>query len=187
MFASDLTGIETMTQSVLEMAKDLVMAQIQAGALLSEDMHKELQKTYASLMELKAREESGDVSPVPATGPVQLSSHDGEAATEQPRWKKSIKKYTIECLECGIPYKQLSVRHLKDHNLDTRSYRAKYGIPRMQPLSARATTAIRKEIVQRSRPWEKAPTFKKAQALKAGTKASIKTHKSRRKVTAKAS
>ena len=42
-----------MPPSVLEMAKDLVMAQIQAGALPIEDMQYELQKTYASLIELK--------------------------------------------------------------------------------------------------------------------------------------
>ena len=52
-----------MAQSLLEMAKDLVMAQIQAGTLPPEDMHKELQRTYACFMELKAREESGSLGP----------------------------------------------------------------------------------------------------------------------------
>jgi len=78
-------------------------------------------------------------------------------------WRKSITKHTVMCLECGQSYKQLSVRHLKEHGLDGRSYRVKYGIPRTQPLSAKKTIALRKEIVQRARPWEKAPTFLKAQ------------------------
>jgi len=47
--------------------------------------------------------------------------------------------------------------------LDGRSYRVKYGIPRTQALSAKETTSRRKEIVKKSRPWEKAPTFLKAQ------------------------
>ena len=49
-----------MAQSVIEMAKDLVMAQIQVGALPREEMHKELQKTYASLIELKNKEDAGE-------------------------------------------------------------------------------------------------------------------------------
>ena len=49
-----------MAQSVLEMAKDLVMAQIQVGAMPPEEMHKELQKTYASLIDLKTKEDAGE-------------------------------------------------------------------------------------------------------------------------------
>jgi predicted transcriptional regulator len=70
---------------------------------------------------------------------------------------------TTMCLECGQSLKQLSVRHLKEHGLDGHSYRAKYGIPRTQALAAKETTLKRKEIVQRSRPWEKALTYVKAQ------------------------
>jgi predicted transcriptional regulator len=81
-------------------------------------------------------------------------------------WKKSIKKHEIVCMVCGAPFKQLSVKHLKDHGLDARSYRLQFSIPRTQPLSAKETTAMRKEIVQQSRPWEKAPTYRKAQERK---------------------
>ena len=49
-----------MPQTILEMAKDLVMAQIQAGALPPDEMHKELQKTYASLVDLRIKEELGE-------------------------------------------------------------------------------------------------------------------------------
>jgi hypothetical protein len=49
-------------------------------------------------------------------------------------------------------------------------------MPRTQPLVARETTAKRRQIVQTVRPWEKAPTYMKAQeeraaaAKKAGRK-----------------
>ena len=46
------------------------------------------------------------------------------------------------------------------HGLDSRSYRTKYGIPPTQPLSARATTERRRQVVQEIRPWEKAPTYR---------------------------
>jgi len=142
-----------MSQTLLEMAKDLVMAQIAAHRLSPEDMHQALQQTYASLQALKAQEDTG--------------SSVAMATSEMPpapiNWKKSIAKHVITCLECGASFKQLSVRHLKDHGLDGRSYREKYNIPRTQPLAAKEITSKRKEIVQRSRPWEKAPTFLKAQ------------------------
>ena len=168
-----------MPQTILEMAKDLVMAQIQAGALSPEEMQKELQRTYTNLAELKAKEDLGDNN-LGSGGEVDLESEGGSGHVN---WKKSIKKYTIECLVCGAAFKQLSVRHLKEHSLDARSYRVRFGIPRTQPLSAKDTTSIRKKIVQESRPWEKAPTYIKAQDRKAGESASAKTPAKARKQT----
>jgi len=154
-----------MPQTILEMAKDLVMAQIQAGALPPEEMHKELQRTYANLAELRDKEDLGEASGFGlARGGDDLVEGDGTALAAH--WKRSIKKYTIECLVCGAAFKQLSVRHLKEHGLDARTYRLRFGIPRTQPLSAKDTTAMRKKIVQQSRPWEKAPTYIKAQDRK---------------------
>ncbi len=141
-----------MSQILLEMAKDLVLAQIQVHRLSPEDMHAALQDIYKSLLALHAQEVSNGMGAVetPETPPTPSN------------WRKSITKQTVTCLECGASFKQLSVRHLRAHGLDTRSYRVKYGIPPRQPLSARAVTAQRKQIVQRSRPWEKAPTYLKA-------------------------
>jgi predicted transcriptional regulator len=163
-----------MPQTILEMAKDLVMAQIQAGALAPDEMHKELQKTYASLADLRLKEEQGESGGglIARAGEDLPSEGDGGPTTSH--WKKSIKKYTIECLVCGAAFKQLSVRHLKEHGLDARSYRVRFGIPRTQPLSAKETTTMRKKIVQQSRPWEKAPTYIKAQDRKAGGSAAPK-------------
>jgi predicted transcriptional regulator len=142
-----------MSQTLLEMAKDLVMAQIQARTLPPHAMHIALQQTYTTLMTLKAQEDSpGSVAvATPATPPKPVD------------WRKSITKHVVTCLECGASFKQLWVRHLRDHGLDGRSYRVKYDMPRTQPLAAKEVTSRRKEIVQRIRPWQKAPTFLKAQ------------------------
>jgi predicted transcriptional regulator len=170
-----------MSQTLLEMAKDLVMAQIEAHRLSPDEMHAALQHTYASLKALQAQED--------AHGSVAVVTPESPAAPVN--WRKSITKHVVTCLECGQSFKQLSVRHLRQHELDGRSYRVKYGMPQSQPLSARSVTAMRKEIVQRSRPWEKAPTFVKAQekkreqapvAHKAGAQ---KTGRAQRKKTAK--
>jgi len=142
-----------MSQTLLEMAKDLVMAHIEAHRLSPEEMHQALQHTYASLQALKTQEDAH------GSGAVVTP----ETPSKPVNWRKSIAKHVVTCLECGASFKQLSVRHLKEHGLDGKAYRIKYGIPRAQPLAAKETTLKRKEIVQRARPWEKAPTFLKAQ------------------------
>jgi predicted transcriptional regulator len=141
-----------MPQSALEMAKELVMAQIQLGQLPVEQVQDAIRQTHASLAALKAQEEMGTsgVASVTETPPVD--------------WRKSITKHAVTCLECGQSFKQLSMRHLVMHGLDGRSYRAKYGIPRTQALAAKVTTARRRELVQGIRPWEHTPTFLKGQA-----------------------
>src|SRR5712691_498040 len=110
-----------MSQTLLEMAKDLVLAQIEAHRLSPEEMHQALQHTYASLQALKAQGDANGSGAVviPATLP------------ERVHWRKSITKYHVTCLECRASFKQLSGRHLKEHGLDGKSYRAKYGIPRI--------------------------------------------------------
>jgi predicted transcriptional regulator len=144
-----------MPQSVLEMAKELVLAQIQSGTLLPEDMQEALHYTHQSLMLLKRREASE--SPVSAAGPAPTPVD----------WRHSITQHAITCLECGAQFRQLTGRHLRLHGLDARSYRRKFGIPRMQPLSARATTAKRRQIVAKTKPWVKSPNYLKAQKKKA--------------------
>src|SRR5262249_43389865 len=119
-----------MSQTLLEMAKDLVLAQIEAHRLAPEEMHQALQHTYASLQALKTQEDTH--GSVPVANP--------HIAPKPVDWRKSLTKHMVMCLECGQSYKQLSVRHLKDHGLDGRSYREKYSIPRTQPLSAKETT-----------------------------------------------
>src|SRR5438128_9128445 len=135
------------------MAKDLVMAQIEAHRLAPDEMHAALQHTYTSLQALKTQQD--------AHGSMAVATP--ETPSQPVNWRKSITKHQVMCLECRASFKQLSVRHLKEHGLDGRSYRVKYRIPRTQALAAKETTSRRKEIVQRSRPWEKAPTYLKAQ------------------------
>ena len=145
-----------MPQSTLEIAKELTLARIEAGNVPPEDMQDTLQKTHATLAALKAQEAAGTTIPV-SDAPMN--------------WRKSITKYTVACLACGQTFKQLSRRHLQEHGLDGRLYRAKYGIPRTQPLAAKETTARRKQIAQETRPWEKAPAYVKAQERAGNTAA----------------
>jgi predicted transcriptional regulator len=145
-----------MAEQLLEMAKDLVMAMIRSNQISPDDMQKELQNTYASLTALQAKETGGETS--------------GNVAGNAVDWKKSIKKHSVSCLVCGETFKQLSSRHLSAHDLDPKSYRQQFGIPMSQPLSAKATTALRRQVVNETRPWEKAPTFRQSQEAEATPK-----------------
>jgi predicted transcriptional regulator len=140
-----------MAQTLVEMAKDLTRSLVETGRLSAEDLQDTLQQAYAALSALKAQEEVRTFAPAPD---AELSPVD---------WRKSITRHAVTCLECGASFKQLSIRHLGIHGLDSRSYRIKYGIPRTQPLAARSTTERRRQVVRQSRPWEKAPAYIKGQ------------------------
>ncbi len=162
-----------MTQLIVEMAKDLVMALIKENLVEPEEMQKELQKTHASLLSLKAQEEGNS---------NYSEIVDGDSPSYI-NWKKSIKKHSVECLICGAVFKQLSARHLSTHDLDPRAYRQQFGIPTTQPLSAKATTAMRRQVVQQIRPWEKAPTYVKSTAKKNTNGKTAKPKVTRKKTT----
>jgi predicted transcriptional regulator len=147
----------SMPQTLLEMTKDLVMAQIQIKQVAPEALTSVLHSTYETLRSLQNAESAGSLG-------------SGETAAESPPplgpvdWKSSITRHSIKCLECGETFKQLSLRHLRVHDLDPRSYRIKYNIPRTQALSARDVTARRRELAQQIRPWELAPSRQSAAA-----------------------
>ena len=142
-----------MPASILEMAKDLVQAQIQTGAVEPEKMMELLNTTVEGLTKLSTQ--SSD-----ATGP---GAGDNATPEEPIDWRHSIKKNSIICLESGQEFKQITARHLQKYGLTPKSYRQKYGIPMSQPLSAKSVTKKRQQIAKRIRPWEKAPTYIKSQ------------------------
>jgi len=144
-----------MSQTLLEMTKDLVLAQIHSQHLTPESIHGALHRTYDILQHLDSSASGGE------NGHGQAPAPSLEARP-QVDWKGSITRHAIHCLECGETFKQLSLRHLSVHDLDPRSYRAKYGIPRTQSLSARDVTARRRELAQQIRPWELAPSKQQA-------------------------
>ena len=140
-----------MPQSPTEMAADLVAKLIKTNQIAPDEMQRKLREIHASLLNLDTQAASGA---------------DGEkdaGALRAKDWKKSIRKHTVACLVCGQTFKQLSARHLSQHDLDPRTYRKQFGIPANQPLAAKATTAMRRRVVREVRPWEQSPQYRKAQ------------------------
>lgn len=136
-----------MTESLLVMAKDLALAQIESGHATPDNLPELLNSTYATLQQLQVAEQNRP-DDTPAAAPID--------------WRESINKHAVTCLECGASFRQLNARHLRMHDLDGRSYRDKYGIPRTLSLSSRDVLARRREIVHQSKPWEKTPVHQKA-------------------------
>ena len=139
-----------MPETVLKMATDLTVAMIGTGVLSVDQMPRSLSETHASLIQLEIKEA--------VTTRAGLSAPETEGGLD---WKKSITKHNVTCLECGASFRQLSTRHLRVHNLNSRTYRKKYGMPRTQSLASRDVRAKRQAIVQRVKPWEKSRSYRK--------------------------
>jgi predicted transcriptional regulator len=149
-----------MSQSLLEMTKELVSAQILAGGVSAEAVAPLLRTTFQNLQKLRAMEDAD--APV-AEAAAALPSQP------LPDWKASITRRHVTCLECGAQYKQLPTRHLATHHLDPNTYRAKYGMPAAQSLAARDVIARKRELAQQNRPWEKATKARLAQVPEPST------------------
>lgn len=125
------------------MAKELVTELIHVHRLAPSDATSLLHRTHETLLHLQQNE---------TAKPEMQAAQPARAVAMS--WKSSIGKRAVTCLECGAKFRQLSLRHLRKHDLNPRSYRIKYGIPSSQPLSARDATARRRELAQQVRPWE---------------------------------
>ena len=151
-----------MPQTLVEIANELTLALIQTWSMSPDSMQETLQQTYAMLTTLKVQEETGPTTALPAVQPPTVD------------WRTSITRHTVTCLECGHAFKQLTIRHLRLHGLDPRSYRVKYGIPRLPSLVSWKTSTRRRQVVRATRPWEKAPTYLQSQARYATASPALK-------------
>lgn len=119
-----------MMKSLTEMAAEIVAAQASHAAMSAEEMDAALKKAFDALKSIKAIEEGAEE----------------ELAPMDP--KKSIQRNKVICLECGKEFKQLGNRHLKEHGLDAKEYRKKYGFSARQPLSAKNLSAKRRKTAK---------------------------------------
>jgi predicted transcriptional regulator len=145
-----------MGKSLVEMAADIVSAQINTSELSTDEISQALNNTFKTLNDLQNIEISGQ----------QVGEQQAKPVMDP---AKSIQKNKIICLECGESFKMLSPKHLRSHDLTLKEYRAKYGFKARQPLCARALSEkrsksgkkrglpenLRKSIAARSRKKKK--------------------------------
>jgi predicted transcriptional regulator len=154
--------------SVLAMATEVILALLRTGQLAPSAVVPVLQETHVHLLALQAHEGGSRASPPPRGAAV-------------PAWQASMTPSSITCLACGVALQWLSGRHLHKHGLDARAYRRQYGIPRTQPLAAPAVIARRQRLIRQQRPWEQAPSYRKAQARRAAVHARTTARQPRRR------
>ncbi len=142
-----------MSQSLMQMTRDLVLAMIQVGHVSSETLTPLLRTTHGILSELHTMEGREDHGSNPQT-----------AASVRVNWRRSLTPAAVICLECDEKFKQLTSRHLRSHGLNGHSYRAKYGIPSSQSLMAGQSLARRREVAKQIRPWEQTARSRRARA-----------------------
>lgn len=125
-----------MSISLVEMVSKIVAAQATHTRLSPDEVSEAILKTLGTLKKIKAIEEgSGE-----ASGPV------GQAATAVVSPMKSIKKNKVVCLECSKEFRQLTNRHLALHDMNSKEYKKKWGIPARQSLAAKSLTEKRRKL-----------------------------------------
>jgi len=154
--------------SVLAMATEVILALLRTGQLAPAAVVPVLQETHAHLLALQAHEGGSRTRPLPRGAAV-------------PAWQASMTPSSITCLECGVALQWLNWRHLRKHGLDAQAHRRKYGIPRTQPFATPAILARRQGLIRQQRPWERAPTYRKAQARRAAGHARTTARQPRRR------
>ena len=67
--------------------------------------------------------------------------------------KRSIKENSIICLECGRSFRVLTIRHLRTHGLDARTYKEKYGFKKNTPVACKSLIRVRSKKMYDMRLW----------------------------------
>lgn len=123
-----------MAKSLTELAAGIVEAQAGHTTMAPEEMGEMLRKVFEALRVIKTKEEGPGVP------------EEERAPALDPG--RSIQRNKVICLECGKEFMQLTNRHLREHGLNSREYRRKYGFSVRQPLTAKTLTAKRRKTAK---------------------------------------
>ena len=130
-----------MAKTLTQMAAEILTAQASHSALTADEMSEFLRTTFCALDDMKCLEERA------LEGAIGFArSATEEAPKIEP--SQSIQKDKVICLECGKEFKQLTSRHLREHGMNSKEYRSKYGFTARQALSAKTLSAKRRKIAK---------------------------------------
>jgi predicted transcriptional regulator len=120
-----------MAATLVELAVSIVSSNATMSKLTGDDLSKEIQKVYATLLKLENQE----------TAPAE----NAPAMT----LKKAFQADQVCCLICGKTGMKTLTRHLSQtHTMKPGEYRRMFGIPSSQPLTARKFSEERKKMAQ---------------------------------------
>ena len=135
-----------MAKTLTEIAAEIVAAQVGSTSMTSEEVGEALKSVFKVLVQLRVSE-GGEEAKILAEASGILAE-DGVSdllADLRQRPLRSIRKNKVICLECGAEFKQLTKGHLREHGMDAKEYRKKYGFKARQPLSAQSLSAKRRQ------------------------------------------
>lgn len=130
-----------MDKRLLELAVEIVQAQVALTKLTGEEIEATLLRTYNALHKMQQAESEGRSVAVSFEGGVLQGAKPEVHEMMDPR--SSIQEDKVVCLECAAEFRQLTANHLRTHSLTPREYKRKWGFPLKQPLAARILTKLR--------------------------------------------
>ncbi len=142
-----------MPKSLVEMASEIVAAQVGLTPMNPEEISAGVRRIFEVLQSLQTME-------------AGLPSGSGADSLPTLKPQDSIQRNRVICLECNKDFKLLSNRHLALHDLTSRDYKLKYGLPLRQPLSAKSLTQTRRKIAKEKGLGAKLVAYRKQQAQK---------------------
>jgi len=136
-----------MDKKLLELAVEIVQAQVALSKMSGEEIESVLLKVYNALNKMQQAEREGRFVEVEGRVPEETAARFEAAEKIDPH--SSIQEDKVVCLECGAEFRQLTANHLKTHGLTPREYKRKWGFPLKQPLAARMLTKERSKSAKK--------------------------------------
>lgn len=135
-----------MARRLLEIAAAIVTAQASVGKVSPEEIEQTLMSTFVVLQRMQKAEQEN----IPLeTAEEAAVTAEAVKQSEMVDPKESICENKVVCLECGTEMKQLTKKHLDAHGLTPRDYKAKYGFPMRQSLSAKSLSRARSRAAKK--------------------------------------
>ena len=117
---------------IQELAKDIIVANIQGHFVPNDQLQSMVRETITSL-------KAGFIDP-------EVEA-EVEAVTQK-NWRTSITQHYISCLLCDKKFKSLSAHLRTEHKINSKDYRKQFGIPAGLALSSKQLSAHRRKIAR---------------------------------------
>lgn len=153
-----------MEKRLLELAVEIVHAQVSLGKMSGEEIEAVLIRVYNALYKMQQAEE-GQRTVAVEEGAGEAAYGRAEAPA-RPDARASIQEDKVTCLECGAEFRQLTANHLRTHQLSPKEYKRKWGFPLKQSLAARVLTKLRSRSAKKRGLPQKLQQYLEAQRQK---------------------
>ena len=123
-------------KTLLELVTAIVAAHASTNSMSSDELVLEIGKVHNALKSIEARQSfEGEIK--------------AEAGTPTLTVRQAFKKDEVICMVCGKGGMKTIARHImKAHGMKPGEYRIQFGIPRSQPLAAKAFSESRRKMAE---------------------------------------